>query len=79
MNVLTGIYRPTAGSVTFDGENIAGRAPSRIALNGIARTFQNVQLFGEMTCVERSPFRQGKNRKNRKKSTAKERLHGHLW
>ena len=52
MNVLTGIYRPTAGSVTFDGENIAGRAPSRIALNGIARTFQNVQLFGEMTCVE---------------------------
>ncbi len=52
MNVLTGIYRPTAGTVTFDGENIAGRAPSRIALNGIARTFQNVQLFGEMTCVE---------------------------
>ncbi len=52
MNVLTGIYRPTAGSVTFQGENIAGRSPARIALNGIARTFQNVQLFGEMTCVE---------------------------
>ncbi|MDQ2989248.1 MAG: branched-chain amino acid ABC transporter ATP-binding protein/permease [Pseudomonadota bacterium] len=52
MNVLTGIYKPTAGSVQFDGVAISGRTPSQIALGGIARTFQNVQLFGEMTATE---------------------------
>ena len=52
MNVLTGIYKPTAGSVQFDGAAISGRTPSQIALGGIARTFQNVQLFGEMTATE---------------------------
>ncbi|HEU4376532.1 MAG TPA: branched-chain amino acid ABC transporter ATP-binding protein/permease [Telluria sp.] len=52
MNVLTGIYQPTAGSVQFDGVVITGRTPSQIALGGIARTFQNVQLFGEMTATE---------------------------
>jgi branched-chain amino acid transport system permease protein len=52
MNVLTGIYKPTAGAVQFDGVAISGRTPSQIALGGIARTFQNVQLFGEMTATE---------------------------
>jgi branched-chain amino acid transport system permease protein len=52
MNVLTGIYKPTAGQVQFDGVAITGRTPSQIALGGIARTFQNVQLFGEMTATE---------------------------
>lgn len=52
MNVLTGIYKPTAGSVTFAGKTISGAAPASIALGGIARTFQNVQLFGEMTATE---------------------------
>jgi ABC-type branched-subunit amino acid transport system ATPase component/ABC-type branched-subunit amino acid transport system permease subunit len=52
MNVLTGIYVPTAGSIEYDGESIAGRTSSKIALSGIARTFQNVQLFGEMTALE---------------------------
>jgi branched-chain amino acid transport system permease protein len=52
MNVLTGIYKPTAGTVQFDGVAISGRTPSQIALGGIARTFQNVQLFGEMTATE---------------------------
>lgn len=52
MNVLTGIYQPTAGKVEFDGLVITGRTPSEIALGGIARTFQNVQLFGEMTATE---------------------------
>jgi ABC-type branched-subunit amino acid transport system ATPase component len=52
MNVLTGIYLPTDGKVTFDGVAITGRTPSQIALGGIARTFQNVQLFGEMTATE---------------------------
>jgi ABC-type branched-subunit amino acid transport system ATPase component/ABC-type branched-subunit amino acid transport system permease subunit len=52
MNVLTGIYQPTAGSVAFAGASVLGRTSSDIALSGIARTFQNVQLFGEMTALQ---------------------------
>ncbi len=52
MNVLTGIYKPTAGSVKFNDGVISGLPPSEIALGGVARTFQNVQLFGEMTATE---------------------------
>ncbi|WP_197035007.1 ATP-binding cassette domain-containing protein [Herbaspirillum sp. RV1423] len=52
MNVLTGIYRPTDGAVEYDGRAITGQTPSLIALGGVARTFQNVQLFGEMTATE---------------------------
>jgi ABC-type branched-subunit amino acid transport system ATPase component/ABC-type branched-subunit amino acid transport system permease subunit len=52
MNVLTGIYKPTDGKVSFAGAVISGRTPSQIALGGVARTFQNVQLFGEMTATE---------------------------
>jgi len=52
MNVLTGIYQPTAGSVSFVGKSVLGRTSSDIALSGIARTFQNVQLFGEMTALQ---------------------------
>ena len=52
MNVLTGIYVPTAGSLEFAGTSLVGRTSSDIALSGIARTFQNVQLFGEMTALQ---------------------------
>ncbi|NQW94333.1 MAG: branched-chain amino acid ABC transporter ATP-binding protein/permease, partial [Polaromonas sp.] len=52
MNVLTGIYVPTAGSLEFAGRSLVGRTSSDIALSGIARTFQNVQLFGEMTALQ---------------------------
>ena len=52
MNVLTGIYVPTAGSIEFAGRSVIGRTSSDIALSGIARTFQNVQLFGEMTALQ---------------------------
>lgn len=52
MNVLTGIYTPTAGEVIFEGADIGGGSPSNIALGGIARTFQNVQLFGDMSATE---------------------------
>lgn len=52
MNVLTGIYVPTAGHIEFAGRTVEGRTPSDIALSGIARTFQNVQLFGEMTALQ---------------------------
>jgi branched-chain amino acid transport system permease protein len=52
MNVLTGIYQPTAGQVVFNGNTVVGQTPSSIALSGIARTFQNVQLFGEMSATD---------------------------
>jgi branched-chain amino acid transport system permease protein len=52
MNVLTGIYQPTSGQVSFNAKTVAGQTPSSIALSGIARTFQNVQLFGEMTATD---------------------------
>lgn len=52
MNVLTGIYTPTAGEIIFEGKSLVGRKPAQIALTGLARTFQNVQLFGEMTPLE---------------------------
>ena len=52
MNVLTGIYIPTAGDVKFESSSVVGKTSSEIALSGIARTFQNVQLFGEMTALE---------------------------
>lgn len=52
MNVLTGIYQPTAGQVVFNGHAVVGQTPSSIALSGIARTFQNVQLFGEMSATD---------------------------
>jgi len=52
MNVLTGIYVPTAGSIEFCGRSVVERSSADIALSGIARTFQNVQLFGEMTAMQ---------------------------
>ena len=51
MNVLTGIYVPTAGELRFVDRSLVGRTSADIALSGIARTFQNVQLFGEMSAL----------------------------
>lgn len=49
INVLTGVYTPTSGKVIFDGKDITGLAPHRIAAMGIARTFQNLRVFSAMT------------------------------
>jgi branched-chain amino acid transport system ATP-binding protein len=51
-NVLTGLYRPSAGRILFEGRNIAGLSPDRIAARGVGRTFQNIRLFGAMTVFE---------------------------
>lgn len=51
-NVVTGIYRPEQGEVIFRGETITGRKPHDIVSTGIARTFQNIRLFPDMTCLE---------------------------
>ena len=52
MNVLTGIYTPTSGEIMFDGRAITGWKSPDIAMAGVARTFQNVQLFGELSLIE---------------------------
>jgi branched-chain amino acid transport system ATP-binding protein len=51
-NVLTGLYTPTSGTVEFDGQSVLGLAPHVIAARGMARTFQNIRLFGAMTAAE---------------------------
>jgi branched-chain amino acid transport system ATP-binding protein len=51
-NVITGVYRPTAGQVRFAGSPIAGLAPHRVAKLGIARTFQTLRLFLNMSVLE---------------------------
>jgi branched-chain amino acid transport system ATP-binding protein len=51
-NVTTGIYRPTSGEVRFEGVAISGRKRYSITQLGIARTFQNIRLFGAMTALE---------------------------
>lgn len=51
-NLITGIYIPTEGSITFDGQPIAGKKPDMITKGGIARTFQNIRLFRGLNVVE---------------------------
>jgi branched-chain amino acid transport system ATP-binding protein len=51
-NVLSGVYRPQRGHVIFDGVNLVGRRPPAIAALGIARTFQNVELFANLTVLD---------------------------
>jgi branched-chain amino acid transport system ATP-binding protein len=51
-NVITRVYRPDGGEVLFDGRNLLKTAPHRIVTRGIARTFQNVELFPGMTVLE---------------------------
>jgi branched-chain amino acid transport system ATP-binding protein len=51
-NLITGVYRPDGGSIRFDGEPCAGLAPNQMAARGVARTFQNVELFERMTVIE---------------------------
>jgi branched-chain amino acid transport system ATP-binding protein len=51
-NVVTGVYTPTSGDIKFNGESIVGKKRAAITKSGIARTFQNVRLFGDMTALE---------------------------
>lgn len=51
-NVITGVFPPTTGTVTVDGRNLAGVPPYRITQMGIARTFQNIRLFKDMTVLD---------------------------
>jgi len=51
-NMLTGVYKPTAGRIVFDGSNVTGKPPHAITKRGIGRTFQNIRLFQNMTALE---------------------------
>lgn len=51
-NLLTGIYKPTAGTISFDGKSLLGLKPHVMCEMGIARTFQNIRLFANMTALE---------------------------
>ena len=51
-NMLTGLYKPTYGRISFAGKNVTGRRPDLIMKDGVARTFQNIRLFGTMTALE---------------------------
>ena len=51
-NMLTGVYQPTSGNISFEGESIVGLKPYQVTQRGIARTFQNIRLFSELTVLE---------------------------
>ena len=51
-NMLTGLYKPTAGRISFDGKDITGLRPDIITSLGVARTFQNIRLFSTMSALE---------------------------
>ncbi len=51
-NIITGLYVPSAGTVTFEGRDLVGVPPHRITQMGLARTFQNIRVFKEMTLIE---------------------------
>jgi len=52
LNLLTGVYAPSSGSVTFEGTDVTGLAPHMLAARGMARTFQNLQIFFNMSALE---------------------------
>ena len=61
-NCVTGMYTPTSGKVAFDGADITGEAAHKVSRHGIARTFQNLALFGGLTVMENllvGAYRQG--------------------
>jgi branched-chain amino acid transport system ATP-binding protein len=51
-NLITGVYQPTAGDISFDGQSVVGSKPYRITARGIARTFQNIRLFPSLSVFD---------------------------
>ncbi len=51
-NLLTGVYQPTTGIIEFDGESVVGLKPFQITQKGMARTFQNIRLFSELSVLD---------------------------
>ncbi len=51
-NCISGVYKPTSGAITFEGESLLGLSPDHVAQRGVARTFQNLRLFMHMTVLD---------------------------
>ena len=51
-NMLTGVYRPTDGTIMLDGKSLVGKKPAEICQEGVARTFQNIRLFTQMSVLD---------------------------
>jgi branched-chain amino acid transport system ATP-binding protein len=51
-NLLTGVYQPTSGQIEFDGQSVLGLKPYQITQRGVARTFQNIRLFADLTVLD---------------------------
>src|SRR5690349_7377466 len=51
-NLVTGVYKPDGGKIRFGASDLTARKPAEIAAAGIARTFQNIRLFGQLTVLE---------------------------
>jgi len=51
-NLITGVYKPSGGTILFDGATVSGMAPYKLAERGMSRTFQNLQIFFNMTALE---------------------------
>ncbi|MEK4229406.1 ABC transporter ATP-binding protein [Solibacillus sp. FSL H8-0538] len=51
-NMITGVYQPTSGDIKLEGKSVVGLKPDEVSKKGIARTFQNIRLFGEMSVLE---------------------------
>jgi branched-chain amino acid transport system ATP-binding protein len=60
-NLITGVYKPDRGSIMFRGENLAGLPPYTICAKGIARTFQNIRLFNDLTVLDNVKISAHKN------------------
>ena len=50
--MISGIYKPDGGRILCDGENLVGLSPDRVARKGVARTFQNIELFSNATVMD---------------------------
>ena len=51
-NLMTGVYEPTSGEIEFDNKNLAGLKPFQVTQRGIARTFQNIRLFSDLSVID---------------------------
>jgi branched-chain amino acid transport system ATP-binding protein len=60
-NLITGVYKPDQGSIIFNGQNITGMAPHAICARGIARTFQNIRLFNDLSVLDNVKIAAHKN------------------
>ena len=66
-NLLTGVYQPTEGKFFLNGESMNGKPTFRVVESGIARTFQNIRLFKNMTVIDNVKIAFNKNRKWKKR------------